>query len=349
MQKSVEEAGGNCLPVQMDLRYEDQVENAIKKTIDKFGSLDILINNASAINLTGTLATEMKRYDLMHSINTRGTFLASKLAIPHLKNSSNPHILNLSPPLIMNPKWFKDHVAYTMAKYGMSMCVLGMAEELKDLNIKVNALWPLTSIWTAAMNMLSPDSMKTSRTASILADAAYVIFSKESSDFTGKFLIDEELLKEEGVTNFDAYAIDPTQELTLDFFLPDRFYEGRSKLFNLDAKASPPGGSVDRLFKKFETLVTDQIKNELNALLEFQISGKSWFMNAKSDEPLKISTDSLGEPTVSLITDEDTFIKMLNGKTPSASAYMQGKLKIKGNLQVALKLEKLFKKARQDL
>lgn len=335
----------------MDLRFEDQVDNAIKKTVEKFGTLDILVNNASAINLTGTLATEMKRYDLMHSINTRGTFLASKIAIPHLKNSSNPHILTLSPPLVMNPKWFKDHVAYTMAKYGMSMCVLGMAEEFRELGIKVNALWPLTSIWTAAMGMLSPDSKKTSRHASIVADAAYVILSKDSKDFTGNFFVDEELLKNEaGITNFEPYAIDPTQELTLDFFLPDRFYEGKEKLFDLNLKKDSSGTvSVEKMFKKFETLVTDQIKNELNALLEFNISGTSYFMSAKKDEPLKISNEKLGEPNVSLITDDDTFIKMLKGEIPSASAYMKGKLKIKGNLQLAMKVEKLFKKARQNL
>lgn len=227
----------------------------------------------------------------------------------------------------------------------------GMAEELKELGIKVNALWPVTSIWTAAMNMLSPDSKKTSRSASILADAAYVIFSNDSKEFTGNFFIDEELLRNEaGITDFQPYAIDPTQELTLDFFLPEKFFTGKGKLFEVDTKKeSATGGGVERMFKKFETLVTDQIKNELNGLLEFKISGVSYFMNAKSDQPLKISKESLGEPNVSLITDEDTFLKMLSGKTPSASAYMQGKLKIKGNLQLALKLEKLFKKARQNL
>ena len=199
------------------------------------------------------------------------------------------------------------------------------------------------------MKMLSSDSYKTSRTESIMSDAAYLIFSNESKDCTGNFFIDEELLRDEGgITDFAPYAIDPTQDLTLDFFLPDRFYDGKSKLFSVDAKGKqPPGDNVDRMFKKFETLVTDQIKSELNALLEFNISGKSWFMNARNDQPLQITTESIGQPNVSLITDEDTFLKMLSGKVPSTSAYMQGKLKIKGNLQLALKLEKLFKKARQ--
>lgn len=228
------------------------------------------------------------------------------------------------------------------------MCVLGMSEELKDLGIRVNALWPRTSIYTAAMKMLSADSYKTSRKETIMADAAYVIFNKESNDFTGKFLIDEELLREEGITDFDPYAIDPTQELTLDFFLPDHFYEGRSQLFDLDKQSSGDSVSVEKYFKKFETLITDQIKNELNSLLEFNISGKSWFMDTRIDQPLKITNQSIGDPNVSLITDEETFVKMLNGKIPSTSAYMQGKLKIKGNLQVALKVEKLFKKSRQQ-
>lgn len=223
-----------------------------------------------------------------------------------------------------------------------------MAEELKELGIKVNALWPLTSIWTAAMNMLSPEAKKTSRSASILADAAYVIFSNDSKEFTGNFFIDEELLREKaGITDFKPYAMDPTQELTLDFFLPSKYFDGKQKLFSIDQKAAASsGGGVERMFKKFETMITDQIKSELNGLLEFKISGVSYFMNAKSDQPLKISKEPLGEPNVSLITDEDTFLNMLSGKTPSASAYMQGKLKIKGNLQLALKLEKLFKKVR---
>lgn len=196
------------------------------------------------------------------------------------------------------------------------------------------------------MKMLSEESYKTSRKESIMSDAAYVIFNRESKDCTGNFFIDEDLLREEGITDFDPYAIDPTQELTLDFFLPDHYYEGKEKLFGLGEKSA---GDVEKLFKKFETFVTDQIKNDLNSLLEFNISGKSYFMNAKSDQPFKVTTESIGEPNVSLITDDDTFVKMINGKMPSTSAYMQGKLKIKGNLQVALKLEKLFKKARQNL
>ncbi|XP_074604830.1 hydroxysteroid dehydrogenase-like protein 2 isoform X3 [Brevipalpus obovatus] len=152
--KEVEAAGGKCLPLQVDIRNEDQVKDAIEKTVNQFGNLDIVINNASAINLTGTEDTEMKRYDLMHSINTRGTFMVSKYAIPHLKRSNHAHILNLSPPLVMNPIWFRPHVAYTMAKYGMSMCVLGMAHEFKEDKIAVNALWPRTAVWTAAINML---------------------------------------------------------------------------------------------------------------------------------------------------------------------------------------------------
>lgn len=214
-------AGGKALAVQMDIRSEEMVQSAIDQTIEKFGGIDILVNNASAISLTPTEATTMKRYDLMHSVNTRGTFLCSKLCIPHLKKSSNPHILNLSPPLNMETRWFENHVAYTMAKFGMSMCVLGMASEFKEYKIGVNALWPKTTIATAAIkNLLGGESlMSMSRKPSIVADAAYEIFSRNSIDCNGNFFIDEEVLIESGVTNFDNYAVDSSKELMPDFFI----------------------------------------------------------------------------------------------------------------------------------
>ena len=172
----------------------------------------------------------MKRYDLMHSINTRGTFVTSKSAIPHLKKSNHAHILNLSPPLVMNPRWFKPHVAYTMAKYGMSMCVLGMSEEFRDDKIAVNALWPKTAIWTAAMNMITdgPEVKNMCRKPDILADAAYGILTKSPEQFTGQFVVDETFLKQEGITDFDQYAETPGEKLMLDFFLPDEYYEGEN-------------------------------------------------------------------------------------------------------------------------
>jgi citronellol/citronellal dehydrogenase len=221
--EDMEKAGGKALPLAVDIRDDAAVYAAVAKTVETFGGIDILVNNASAISLTGTLETPMKRYDLMHHINTRGTFLCSQACIPHLKKAANPHILNLSPPLSMKPHWFGGHVAYTMAKYGMSMCVLGMAEEFKGAGIAVNALWPRTAIATAAVqNLLGGDAaMKGSRTVDIMSDAAYVIFNRSSKDVknTGNFFIDDDVLKSEGVTGFAKYAVDPTAELVPDFFV----------------------------------------------------------------------------------------------------------------------------------
>jgi citronellol/citronellal dehydrogenase len=219
--KDIEALGVRCLPLQCDIRYEDQIEAAVKQTINTFGGIDFLLNNASAINLTPIEHTEAKRFDLMHGIQVRGTFFMCKACIPYLKKATNAHILNLSPPLNLNPKWFAQHLAYTMSKYGMSMIVLGLAEELKDDKIAVNALWPRTTIATAAVqNLLGGDAlMKMSRTPEIVADAAYAILSKPSSACTGNFFIDEEVLTNEGVTDFGKYAMDETQVLMRDIFL----------------------------------------------------------------------------------------------------------------------------------
>lgn len=217
------EEGGQALPVICDIRDEENVRDAVNKGLDHFGNIDICVNNASAIQLTGTLQTDMKRYDLMNQINARGTFLVSKVCLPHLLKSDNPHILNLSPPLDMDPKWFGPHVAYTMAKFGMSLCVLGMAEEFKQDGVAVNALWPRTAIATAAIkNTLGGDSiMNISRSPEIMADAAYIILTKDSKEFTGNFCIDDNLLADNGVTDFSQYADVPFSELAPDFFVPD--------------------------------------------------------------------------------------------------------------------------------
>ncbi|HHL43432.1 MAG TPA: NAD(P)-dependent oxidoreductase [Hellea balneolensis] len=225
--KEIEQAGGQALPLICDIRDDQQVQNAIDKTVQTFGGIDICINNASAISMTGTDATSMKRYDLMNSVNARGTFLLSKLCLPYLKNSEHAHILNLSPPLDMSPKWFKNHTAYTMAKYGMSMCTLGMAEEFKPLKIAVNSLWPLTAINTAAVrNVLGGDQMaKMSRTPEILADCAHIILCKDPVGFTGHFVIDEELMRAEGIEDFSGYAPGYDGPLVADFFVPDHVFE----------------------------------------------------------------------------------------------------------------------------
>ena len=216
-------AGGEALPIILDVRDEMNVREAVEQTITHFGGIDICVNNASAISLTNTPDTDMKRYDLMHQINGRGTYLVSKYCIPHLKQSNNAHILNLAPPLDMKPKWFGPHLAYTMAKFTMSMCVLGMAEELKSDSIAVNGLWPRTAIATAAVkNVLGGEElMNISRTPEIMADAAYEIFTKDSSTFTGNFCIDDLILYDAGIRDFSKYADVPFDELALDFFLPD--------------------------------------------------------------------------------------------------------------------------------
>jgi len=220
--KEIEDAGGKALPLIVDVRDEANVFDAVEKTVAAFGGIDICVNNASAIQLTGVLATDMKRYDLMHQINARGTFLTSKACIPHLKRASNPHVLMLSPPLDMSPRWFGTHVAYTMAKFGMSMCVLGMAEEFKADGIAFNALWPRTGIATAAIEFAlgGEDAMRQCRTPDIMADAAHGIFLKPARDFTGNFLIDDSFLYEEGVRDFEIYRVDPTRPLMPDFFVP---------------------------------------------------------------------------------------------------------------------------------
>ncbi len=220
--RAIEEAGGQALPLIVDVRDEASVQSAVDRTVADFGGLDICVNNASAIQLTGTLATDMKRYDLMHQINTRGTYLTSRTCIPHLKRAANPHVLNLSPPLDMKPHWFANHVAYTMAKFGMSMCVLGMAEEFRADAIAFNALWPRTGIATAAIrNALAGDAgMAMCRTPEIMADAAYEIFNRPAKSCTGNFFIDDILLYEAGERDFDKYRVDPTKQLMPDFFVP---------------------------------------------------------------------------------------------------------------------------------
>jgi citronellol/citronellal dehydrogenase len=220
----IEAAGGKALALQCDIRNEVAIEEAIKKTADAFGGIDIVINNASAINLTKTDQTPAKRFDLMFDVNVRGTFLTSQAALPHLRQSAkdgrNPHILNLSPPLSMKPIWFKNHVAYTMAKYGMSMCVLGMAEEFKRDGIAVNALWPRTVIDTAALQMIPGIDASAGRTPQILADAAHIILNRDSKECTGNFFVDDLLLASEGITDLEKYSVTPgTTDFLLDFFL----------------------------------------------------------------------------------------------------------------------------------
>ena len=215
--------GGTALPIVTDIRFEDQVNKAVEETVKKFGGIDIVINNASAISLTPTIYTEMKRFDLMFDVNVRGTFLVSKTCIPHLLKSENPHILNLSPPLDMDKKWFKQTLAYSMSKFGMSQCVLGMAEEFKKEGIAVNALWPHSVIATAAISnvVAGEEAFPHCRKPEILADAAYLILSKKASEYTGNFCIDDVLLNQNGTTDYNKYRLDNNERLWKDFFVPD--------------------------------------------------------------------------------------------------------------------------------
>jgi len=217
--REIEAAGGRALPIQVDIRDETEVHGAVEKTVAEFGGIDILVNNASAINLTGTLETPMKRYDLMQSVNARGTFLCSQACIPHLRKAQNPHILTLAPPLRMKAKWFAPHLAYTMAKYGMSMCVLGMAEEFRSAGIAVNALWPRTIIATAALQMIPGIKAEHGRKPEIMADAAYVVLTRPSREATGNFYIDDEVLAAAGITDLAKYSVEPGAELQQDLFL----------------------------------------------------------------------------------------------------------------------------------
>lgn len=216
---AIEAAGGKALAAKCDIREEAEVQAAVAATVERFGGIDILVNNASAIWLRGTLDTPMKRYDLMHQVNIRGTFLCSQACLPHLRKAANPHILTLSPPLDMQAKWFAPHVAYTMAKFGMSECVLGMAEEFRAEGIAINALWPRTVIHTAALAMIPGIDIRGCRKPEILADAAHAILTTPSRQRTGRFLIDEEVLREAGVTDLSAYAVEPGHPLTTDLFL----------------------------------------------------------------------------------------------------------------------------------
>ncbi|WP_423822690.1 NAD(P)-dependent oxidoreductase [Salinisphaera sp. SPP-AMP-43] len=220
--EEIEAAGGTALPLVCDIREPEAIASAVAATVDRFGGIDICVNNASAISLTDTEHTSAKRYDLMHQINGRGTFLVSQACIPHLKKADNPHVLMLSPPLDLQPKWFAPHVAYSMAKYNMSLCVLGMAEEFRDDGIAVNALWPRTGIATAAIDLIGGADLRAHcRTPEIVADAAHAMLTRNAREFTGQFCMDDRVLAEAGVTDFSVYAIDPSRELWPDFFVPD--------------------------------------------------------------------------------------------------------------------------------
>ncbi|XP_052870920.1 hydroxysteroid dehydrogenase-like protein 2 [Anopheles cruzii] len=344
--KEIEAAGGKALPCVVDVRDEAAVRTAVQNAVAKFGGIDIVVNNASAIALTPTEQTDMKRYDLMHQINSRGTFLVSKECIPYLRKSNHAHILNISPPLNMAPHWFSNHVAYTMAKYGMSMCVLGMAKELEAANVAVNALWPRTAIHTAAMEMLTgKESDQFSRKPEIMADAAYAILSKEPRHQTGKFLIDDEVLQAEGITDIKQYACVPANadKLMPDFFL-DVAPENHAASLKKPAAGSE-GGKIEGLFQKIESLLNEEIVRKTGAVYEFKVKGEEagiWFADLKSGTGKVGKGSPPGTADAVLTMDSKHFFDMFTGKLKPANAFMTGKLKISGDLQKAMKLEKLM-------
>jgi len=349
--KEIEEAGGKCLPCIVDIRDESAVNAAIDETLKTFGSIDMLVNNASAISLTGTLATPMKKYDLMNQVNARGTYLCSRACLPHLieskKCGKQPHILNISPPLSMKPIWFKNHTAYTIAKYGMSMCVLGMAAELEKTGIAVNALWPRTAIYTAAMEMLGGNEVASQcRTPEIMADAAYAVLSRDINT-TGNFFIDDCVLKDEGITDFDQYAIEPGKPLILDFFLEDSDVEFQQQLTE-DGKVTKAKDTskLTAIFDKIKLVMNEEIVKETGGIFKFQVDGDGgevWFVDLKNGSGNVVNgKDAELDSDVVMSLSKDDFIDMFDGKLNSTAAFMQGKLKIDGNMMLAMKLEKLM-------
>ncbi|XP_013172643.1 PREDICTED: hydroxysteroid dehydrogenase-like protein 2 isoform X1 [Papilio xuthus] len=357
--EEIEALGGKALPCIVDVREEKQVQAAIDEAVKKFGGIDILVNNASAISLTGTAQTDMKRYDLMHNINTRGTFLASKLCLPLLKNSNHAHILNLSPPLNMSPYWFSIHVAYTMAKYGMSMCVLGMSEEFKPFNIGVNALWPKTAIATAAIEMLTGDT-STSRKPEIVSDAAYIMLSQDPKKYTGHFAIDEDVVKENGIKDLTPYACDPknVDNLLLDGFLDDPAAIGHHRhvttasirryhtsTVNYSEK-SEPEAQIPTLFGSISKVITPELVKKTQAVYQFNVKGKEegvWHIDLKNGDGACGQGEPKNPPDATLTMDSTNFAEMFAGKLKPTTAFMMGKLKISGDLQKAMKLEKMMK------
>ncbi|NXL40145.1 HSDL2 protein, partial [Glaucidium brasilianum] len=342
----IEAAGGKALPCVVNVREEQQVIDAVEKAVKTFGGIDILVNNASAISLTGTLETEMKKVNLMMEVNVRGTYLTSKACLPHLRKSRNPHILNLSPPVNLNPMWFKNHCAYTISKYGMSMCVLGMAEEFRG-EVAVNALWPKTAIHTAAMDMLGGHGIeKQCRKTDILADAAYCILTKPKS-FTGNFIIDEVLLREEGVKDFDVYAIAPGKA---DLQGASQTFEEEKKLSSSqhDGPDSAPAKSlspVAEMFRVIQGAMSEEYVRTTQGVFQFELSGDdggTWYIDLKT----KGGSAGFGKPSVTadvvMSMSSADFVKMFTGKLKPTLAFMSGKLRIKGNMTLAIKLEKML-------
>ncbi|GJQ71891.1 hypothetical protein Trydic_g3002 [Trypoxylus dichotomus] len=352
--EEIEQAGGKALPCTVDICDEKQVKSAVEEATKKFGGIDILINNACAVTLTGTAQTEMKHYDVVHGVNTRGTFLVSKECLPYLKNSNHAHILNISPPLNISPAWFNPHIVYTMVKYGMSMCVLGMHEEFKEFGIGVNALWPRTAIYTTALEMLHGCNVKNyTRKPEIMADAAYAVISRNPKEITGNFFIDDEVLKDAGVTDLDQYASNPEfkNSLMLDAFVEKEPSESYKKcgVFSESkaqtATTASEGNEVDQLFSGIRKALNEDLVSKTQAVYQFNLTGKNsgrWYLDLKNGPGAAGSGDSPTKPDATLTMDSKNFFALFEGKIKATNAYMLGRLKISGSLQKAMKLEKLL-------
>jgi len=364
----IEAAGGKALPCIVDIRDESSVRKALDATHSEFGNVDILVNNASAISLTGTLQTGMKKYDLMNQINARGTYLCSHVMMPDLlkaaKEGKHAHMMAISPPLSMKEMWFKNHTAYSIAKFGMSMSVLGMAGEFRDEGVCCNALWPRTAIWTAAMKMLGGDTDEAAagcRTTEIMEEAAYEILTSKR---TGGFFIDEDILREKGVTDFGKYECVPGAPLIPDFFVDD--YE--EKYGKIDAKTIIGKGAkdvadmkaqenankadintIDGVFQAMSQTVASQgeeLCGRIKAKYQFDMKDtKSSYYLDLLDAPGSCGKlEGEMEPTTRFVMKEKDFVKMFKGKLKPTTAFMTGKMKIKGDMQKAMALEKLMAK-----
>ncbi|XP_006558715.1 hydroxysteroid dehydrogenase-like protein 2 isoform X2 [Apis mellifera] len=344
--KEIEEIGGKALPCVVDVRFETNIISAVENAVNKFGGIDIVINNASAIHLIDTLSTEMKKYDLMNNINTRGTFLVSKACLPYLKKSSNPHIVNISPPLNLKPIWFKNHIAYTISKYGMSMCAFGMAEEFKNDGIAINTVWPKTAIATAAFEMLVNESNDYARKPEIMADAVYALICKDSKSITGKFLIDEEILRNEGITDFTDYACNPDESSDKINVLNKIFQKDINDVNNKSNE------KIAQIFTVIQANLNHELVNKIGAIFQFNVKGNeagTWFLDLKTGDGVAGKGKPNQSPDATLTMDSENFFAMFSGKLKPASAFLMGKLKISGNLQKAMKLEKLMQNLKSKL
>ncbi|XP_065905371.1 hydroxysteroid dehydrogenase-like protein 2 isoform X3 [Dysidea avara] len=322
--KEVEQAGGQCLPCVMDIRHEDEVSKAVDQAVKRFGGIDIVVNNAGAISLTGTLNTSMKK---------------SKLCLPHLKKAKNPHILNITPPLNMRPLWYAENFAYAISKYGVTLSVVGMSEEFKSDGVAVNALWPRTAIATAAVEALAGEvGMKLSRKPEIVADAAYVIFQHTCDQMTGQFLIDDEVLMKAEVTDLDCYAVTPGTK----YETPQGRYFKRADAIQQPLIIGNNTISLKDVFKKLSDVITAELVQQTQCTYLFDIEGTLWLLDLKNGTGSIKQVDSDTDSDVKMIMKEDVLIALFTGKEKAVSAYMTGKLKMKGDIGKAMKLEMLM-------